>query len=676
MLRLRLARHFIEEYQERGIVHRPDFLLYDFDEDEYQTFWQEIASSPRQRLYTDGIDVFQVSWFRTLFESFKGWLGFEDHCHPSRVEMTLGKIAYAGYVKGFKAPALPKSIDAFPISSRFVTLVNQPRTNQTSSNLQRLLMSYSITHSDAFPEFNSFIRSGYPFGQTFIQEYLAHLAPSIDPQDSQIIKKAIAQIAYNRQSVSKTNCYPSSPFAEAYAEYLVGQERYQEALEWSPEIKKRFKESFIEFYFEQEQSAPEALKIAVELIAALFSSTKAEEQLKAVDYIKQNFSYEEQASYLTPYPALRTQVAHAYLEDAKREKSKWSITKKLFGNQTIEFLAQAVRLHPQILEQDDSMQDILIREEWWLYQFDLAIDSNRFQDADAIYVKNPDLKYNKSTLERLREHYFDQFRANAPKIAEALLNPTSAVTQLAEEQIELAKKIVRIRPHDSLVMDATINYASTLLAVDVLTHPAKDADRTQLSKAQHRLGEYLFLSSNTALMDVYNKLLVRKIDCLIARLGVPIDYNDYLAARTAFVKEHLSEIEDLKKELRAFIATNETRSKELRQTLAKMYYLLADTLVYFEEKKQESIPYFKKAKELMPENLYYSVRYLELIDDEKRHEVREKINAIGFLHGTHYRYYMTERWGEDKIMSNGFDIHTVPPDDSFFSSLGRSIGFY
>ena len=112
MLRLRLARHFIEEYQERGIVHRPDFLLYDFDEDEYQTFWQEIASSPRQRLYTDGIDVFQVSWFRTLFESFKGWLGFEDHCHPSRVEMTLGKIAYAGYVKGFKAPALPKSIDA------------------------------------------------------------------------------------------------------------------------------------------------------------------------------------------------------------------------------------------------------------------------------------------------------------------------------------------------------------------------------------------------------------------------------------------------------------------------------------------------------------------------------------------------------------------------------------
>ncbi|CAM2821019.1 Uncharacterised protein [Legionella steigerwaltii] len=676
MLRLRLARHIIEEYQDRGIVHRPDFLIYDFDEIEYQTFWQEIASSPRKRLYTDGVDVFRVNWLRHLFESFKGWLGFENHCHPNRVEMTLGKIAYAGYVKGFKAPVLQQGTDAFPISSHFIELVNSPRTNQISSDLQHLLMSYFITHSYAFPEFNSFIHRGYPFGQTFIQEYLAHLAPSIDPQDDKTVQDAICQIRDYGQLVNKTDCFQSSPFAEAYAEYLAGQEQYQEALEWSPEVKKRLKESFIEFYLTQEQSDPQALKMAVELIAALFLSTIVEDQQKAIDYIKANFNYEEQAVYLVPYPELRTQVAKAYLEDAKREKGKWSITKMLMGNQTIEFLAQAVRLHPPVLGQDDSLQDLLIKEEWLLYQFDLAIDSNRFQDADELYIKNPDLKYNKSKLECLREHYLNQFYSNATKITEALLSQNiETTTQLAEEQIELAKKIVRIRPQDSLVMKATINYASTLLAVDVLKNSTKDTDRKQLNKAQHRLNEYLFLSNNTELMEVYNKLSLRKIYCLIARLAVPINYNDCLDVRIDFVKKHMDEIKELKKELKLFISINEKQSKESRQTLAKMYYLLADTLVYFEEKKQKSIPYFKKATELMPENLYYSVRYFELVGDKKRHVVREKINAIAHLHGTLYQAYMVERWGEDKIMSNGFDIHAIPQDDSFLGTLGRRIGY-
>lgn len=177
-------------------------------------------------------------------------------------------------------------------------------------------------------------------------------------------------------------------------------------------------------------------------------------------------------------------------------------------------------------------------------------------------------------------------------------------------------------------------------------------------------------------MEVYNKLLLRKIDCLIARLGVPIDFNDYLKTRVDFVKVHIEEIEELKKELKTFITVNESKSKEMRQILAKIYYLLADTLVYFEEKKQESIPYFKKAKELMPENLYYNLRYFEIIEDERRHGIREKIGAIGHLHGTRYRNYMEERWGENKIMSNGFDIHAVLPDDSFINTLGRAVGFF
>ncbi len=677
MLHLRLARHIVKQYEEKGTIHLPDFHIYDFEEYEYQAFWREITSYPRQRLYTDGVDVFRVSWFRTVFESFKGWLGFENHCHPNRVEMTLAKIAYAGYIKGFKSSELNKSKEGFPISMHFIGLVNLKRTNQTSKILQRLLMSYFVTHSHAYPEFYESIRESYSFGRSLIQENLAYLIPSIDPQDSSTIQDALAQIKYNRQSISKANCFKSSTFAEAYAQVLVFHQQYDEALEWSPEIKQKFKVPFIEFYLTQQDSNPLWLESAVDLIAALFLSPNTADQKAAVDYIKTNLNYEEQASYLMQYPKLRTQVAQGYLEDAKNQTRKWRITKLLTGNLTFEYLAQAVRLDPQVLEQDHSMQDVMMREEWTLYQFDRAIDGRRFQDADTLYTSNPDLKFNNIKLERLREYYLNQFDIAASQIAEMLLSQTTGSTvQTAEEQIALAKKIVSIKPQDSLVLETTMNYASTVLAVDKLVHLVNECDRTQLSKAQLRLDEYRLLNNNIALMQIYNKLLLRKIDCLITRLAVPFDYNDSLDTRSDFVNEHTNEIEDLKKELKTFISLNEPKSKEMRKTLAKMYYLLADTLVYFEEKKQESIPYFSKAHELMPENLYYSLRYHELIEDEKRHGIRKKISALGHLHGLHYQNYMLERWADVKIMSNGFDIHAVLPNDSFLHTLGKAVGFF
>ncbi|KTC92470.1 hypothetical protein OQJ15_12080 [Fluoribacter dumoffii] len=676
MFRLRLARHVIEKYQKKGIVHLPDFLVYDFDEEEYKSFWKEIASSSRQKLYTDGIDVFPVNWVRYFFESFKGWLGFENHCHPNRVEMTLGKIAYAGYMKGYKSQSLFYNVDMSSISDRFINLVHSPRTNQTSAELQQLLMKYFINHSQAFPEFNESIHENYPFGKTFFQEHLGYLAPSIDPQNTTIIDSLINQIYYFGQSVSKSDCYRLSTFAEAYSHFLVQQNRSEEALYWSPGIKWKFKEHFIDFYLGQKDTTLKASEKAMELIAELFLSSNPDDQKEAVAYIKNYFNDAEQDTLLTSLPHLRTEVAKAYLEDAKRELNKWGITKWLIGNQTMKFVSQSKRLDPEVLEQDSSREGLMIKKDLILQQFDFAIENNRFQDADALFKKNPDISFAEKKLERLREEYCLQFKANALRIAEDLASHQIETTiELAEEQIELAKKIVRIKPHDSLIRDAIVNYASTVVAVDVLKYPARDANRIQLNKAQCRLAEYLFLGSNSAVSDVYNQLLLRKIDCLIARLAVPIDYNDNRQLRSEFQQEHKQEIEALKKELTVFISANE-KKPAMKKTLAKIYYLLADTLVYFEDKINEAIPYFKRAKELMPENLYYLLRYFEMIEDNRRFAIRKKIAAIGYLHEMKYNNYMVERWSEDVIMSKGFDIHEVHPEKSLVRSIGRTIGLF
>jgi hypothetical protein len=78
---------------------------------------------------------------------------------------------------------------------------------------------------------------------------------------------------------------------------------------------------------------------------------------------------------------------------------------------------------------------------------------------------------------------------------------------------------------------------------------------------------------------------------------------------------------------------------------------------------EEAVPHLKKASEVMPENLYYLLRYYQETKNEKRDEVREKIEAIGTMHGTKYDMWMEERWNDDKDMSEGMDIHNVPAQD-------------
>ena len=102
MLRLRLNSSIIRHSQE-GLAYLPDFIIYDLDEREYQNFWQKIKEHPQNRLYTNGLQVYKVGRLQALFQSFKGWLGFENHCQANKVELTLAKIAYHGYLKGYQS---------------------------------------------------------------------------------------------------------------------------------------------------------------------------------------------------------------------------------------------------------------------------------------------------------------------------------------------------------------------------------------------------------------------------------------------------------------------------------------------------------------------------------------------------------------------------------------------
>ncbi|EHL29845.1 hypothetical protein LDG_8137 [Legionella drancourtii LLAP12] len=620
---------------------------------------------------------------RVLFERFKGWLGFENHCSTSKVEMTCAKIAYAGYLKGFHS----KTLNTFAppiISHGFINLVNTLKSRENSTTLQHLLVSHYKNHFEDVPPLASTNPANYPFGQVFISEALHTLLPAIDPQDDTLINRAIHYMLSTAQSPVQSRYVIPSKFASHYAYALIehkqrknalNQSVCQEALVWDPEVDAKFKTVFIEFYFIQTKKDPAAVDKALRLINALASSPNTEEHAAAIKYIKDNFDVSKQLSYLKNYPALRMKIAQFYLAEAQKERDKWSISKLFMGNQMLPLLTHAVSLEPQVLEQNNTIHTVAMKEEWALFQFSLAIKEKRFQDAETLYAQNPCYQFNKNDLDFLVKYYDTELVRNKKIITTELAHKnTQQAQEAAEKQIALAKKRTQLQPQDaSKLFRAILDCAETLVTIDEILHPdIAQTDLEQLDRAQNYLNECkLNLDQkdlNKIKINIFNQLVQRKIDCLIIKLGVPLSC-EHWEERREFAEQHQIEIAALKKSLKTFIELNKPMEKqdEMRVSIAKAYYLLADTMLYFEEKKEDAKPLFKKATELMPKNPYYRAHYYTLVEDEKQNDVAiTEINNVGWLHLTNYNAYMKERWNAEKIMSKGFNVHTLPTETPGF----------
>lgn len=685
MPRLRLTPHEVKLHKESGHIYRPDFIIYDFNKEDYLDFWADISKKPREYLYTDGINVAQVSWFRVAFESFKGWLGFDNHCHPAKIDMTLAKIAYVGYLNGFHSDAL-NHLSPPPLSKRFIHLINQPKSDTHSKELQDLLISHYKNNAEEFPSFVTAHHSNYHFGQAFISDRMCTLISTLEPQETEIIHDALSLIRRQNRSPEKAPYVIPSKFAKIYAESLIIQEKnnkywdgekISEAIEWDPEVPLKFKEFFINFYFHKKD--PASLTQAVKLLDILSASPSAAEQSQAVTRIKKDFSRTEQLTYLVTDSQLRKKVAKSYLADAEREKKKGMIDQFFTGNNMILFLAHAVQLDPLILDEDSSMQDIQIRADWLQYQFNMAIDEQRFQDAETLYEQNLTVQFSRTHLNTLLNHYLDEHSANNTLIKTALAHKNAdTLPQLALKHIAIARKIARIDTQcASMPAEATFNYALILLEVDKIKHPLpKDANLQQLNLAESYLCECNFLNNTEHCKRIFNELLLRKIDCLIGKLGIRISCTQLELEE--FAQAHQMEIECLKKTLKDYISLNESnKSDAMRAQLAKAYYLLADTMLYFERKEEEAKSPFKKAIELMPENPYYREHYHSLVDNNtERNKARKEIKEIRRNNVATYDFYMEERWKAEKVTAIGFDIHAIAPQPSgILTSIFKTIGF-
>lgn len=187
------------------MIYLPDFMIYDINAEEYQSFWNGLKNHPIGQLYTDGVHVYKANWFVQLVQQIKGWFGFENRCDPHKVELTLAKIAYQGYLKGFNSQKLPVQL----MSTAFQNLIHSNRTNQHSATLQNLIMSYYITHSDSFPVH---VEQAYPFGRSLVEEGFYALFPQLDPQDSTFILQTVEQMTQEGHTLLAQDAFKENQF--------------------------------------------------------------------------------------------------------------------------------------------------------------------------------------------------------------------------------------------------------------------------------------------------------------------------------------------------------------------------------------------------------------------------------------------------------------------------------
>lgn len=659
MLHTRLAAEKLRLFKKKSLSYLPDCIVYDANKSDYLAFWRDLIDAPSKYLYTDGIQVYKVNWFQAKFQAIKGFFGFENNCQPEKIELTLAKIMYYGYIKGFNTDL---DLDTFPrtiMSQEFITNCKLRRNNKTSASLQNALMRYYTIHSSAITRLEIPLEH---FGQLFLAHKMYPFIPKIDPQSDILIdavfeRLEIEQIILDHTTNSLEHYLGSTQelctFTKKYANYLVAKNQLTLAAQWSHEVIFLYPKKYIAHYLY------ENTQYAVGLINKLYASDSASAKQDSLIILKKN--YEILETYLSDYPLLNKALAQSYLDDALNEHKQFTITKLLLGNNTKLYLHRINSLNPDVLKNAPSEYYVL-KKLWYKDIFNEAIQQKRWSEAKAIYENNSHYEFdNKSVQELCNKYYKIEYNSLANKISNALDDKQTALAEvLAEKRLEIAKQIEKIEPKEKLLDRAHYEHFETLLKLEIIKNPeAKNAAIPVLDALVKGIKEC------DDHLKLLNKVLLRKIDCWLQKVQVFLTYSTDVYSRRDWLKEHKQDIKSLISSLQEFILANkEAPSEDVKPILAKIYYLKGDAQHYFQGNKQAAIDGIKNASSIMPANIYYKLRHYQLTNDSRRHEEWANLNKNPTL-AQEYNLWFEERWCKKKIMAPGFDVHHVKNADSW-----------
>ncbi|KTD24360.1 Uncharacterised protein [Legionella lansingensis] len=624
----------IPQEQLYSLRYRPDIYFYRDDANEYQTELRRLAEA--KYLYTNGHDLKPVSVFRYVFETFKGWLGFNNHCEPYTVQLGLYKYAYYGYVQGYSLKNL-NDLRHFGLDQTFISQITSPRNDDNTKQIQDRLTAFYVKNVQHLREASyQQISYNHAFGRSWTEVGLWSEIPKVDPQNETLIAETIKEIFYLKPTVNYV-VYQSSKYAftlarqniqeakaRMEANYLVQAINYvfsttdsetlaKEALELAPAIAMQEKRFFIEYYLRKKE-----LSNAFALIDVY------ENVEEARDFLLNNFSQKQMLEYVKKDSPLAVALAHYYFdEDLETIRFVASIYTEL----KITFPAQAFRL---------------------------LIADKKYEEAYQLFKeKREDVSFNKSDLILLANHY-TSLSDTKYKDALALIKERKwdEANQLCLESMELMKKATELDSSaDKLEKFYTRkrHYAQLIIDIDIDKHDIADCEIVEITKAINLLSQ----------CDPKNKQEKKMLSLAIAKGRMrQIDHLVYTISPSSYdaeykLKEHNEKHTDtirttinLLNQLVESLAG--TDDKELKLILGKAYFLLGDINFFFFSSGYHD--HFKAAMKTVPDNPFYVLRCSEVFE-AKRNKLQEKgiplLKKLGY-ETMHFLRWDEERWHKDK----------------------------
>ncbi len=648
----------IPGYLREIMVYYPDVLLFQLNQIQYNNLWEQLISA--QYLYSDGYEIRPTNWFMYAFQTIKGWLSFENYCHPEKISYTLNKLAYYGYTKQFHQPDF-SLLSQYHLSSEIRDLVVRDYNDQTTAQLQsELIKDYfrvdpHLNIDSVYHRLNMHHR----FGESWAKIAAYEIIPQLDPQNDSLITEIIRLFDQQDSSPTDITFLPGSKYARHAAQYYCNKAKntplpsflmrllwtdprpdlFRKALVYDPEIAKKDAQSFIDHHITQKE-----YQSAFNLIDLLTDSKLILNRLLTIPETERHALIQKN----TPIAAI---IAKYYLE-----KKNYALAQQLYSN--IEELSPEAAFSIALQEKNYVKAYELFKRHETKVVFSMA----ERHELSRIFFDAAERKYETAKMHRAKKEWQEALQHYYFSLVQK-----KAAHHLTSSEEYLEEVYCHKRLYANALIDADLDLydpeQSDVAAIEKAITLLRECDSTN-KEEQHR--HTIALANG----------LMRRIDTLREKISFSYPPSD-VSLLNEHKNKHQQSIATFIKTLKELIILLEgSKDKELLLKLGKAHYLLADVQLYFDINAPDINQHHQMAMQAVPKNPFYILRVAELFELEKS---KLQPIAIHYLKKMGYKvidyvHWFEERWVKrHDIICEVKDIHQ-PPIEAHKTN-GWSFGF-
>lgn len=630
----------------------PDLLVFQHNAEQYQTHWDELAGA--KYLYTTGYVTRPASAWRYAFESFKGWLGFNNHCKKEKVQISLQKLAYYGYLKGYSG--FLSDPTHYPLPESFLELIRNPRANDISKAIQTALTSYFVENASSIVPDNTFatISNSNSFGSTFARLGLWRQIPKIDPQNEGLTKRAFEELERQPTRGIHYRFLPNSQYAIfAALRYIAKAEFEKTNLLYNFPLLNACKPN-AQLYLEKARAFhPDIINTHLTLYIDYFlEKSNYEEAFKLIQqlsdielagsYLVKNYTTAQHHTFVAKDSPLGKFLANHYL---KQSSSLQNTRLALCFNSNIK------------IDAPDRYFSLLVEEKCYDEAYQLFADNN----GVAFLAQD----------RRLLANHFDSI--SRTDYESACRNRELQEWQTAQFEtlrcLEAKRKALALEPKPAREEHCKIHrrlYAQLLIDEETSGHSAAECEIEKIVKAVKILDECKTEAPSKKEEANLNKSLakglMRQVDYLVYKFSVPLLWSRDSATRIKHKGDHATNFELALDALKRVVhLLKNPKDAEEKQILGKAYYLIADISKFFDLGENHA-DYYKLAMDTVPKNPFYIYNY-SLVAKNKE-QLRERAQPL--LKDLGYSmeecgWWYPDRWQQEGHSTTIKDIHSIEP---------------